>query len=106
MNRSDLAGADVYRVTGPPENFITAMTIGWWAVNERNVGVWKRLNPGDLLLFHSTIKSGYSSGLDAAVVGYARVGQQKRQKKPSGGYRKSRNTRITGHTPLISKAFK
>jgi hypothetical protein len=70
----------VYRVTGPPENFITAMTIGYWALNEHNVGIWENLARGDVLLFHSTRKSGYSNAVQSAVIGYARVGSKKFRK--------------------------
>ena len=30
----------VYGVTGPPENFMTGMTIGYWALNEHDIGIW------------------------------------------------------------------
>ncbi len=66
--------AQVYRVTGPPENFITAMTIGYWAVNPSHEKLWGRLEPGDILLFHSTTKSQYANALKSSIVGYARVG--------------------------------
>jgi 5-methylcytosine-specific restriction endonuclease McrA len=77
---NQLMTGTVYRVTGPPENFITAMITGYWALNERNVGIWENLAAGDVLLFHSTRKSGYSNNVQSAVIGYARVGSKKFRK--------------------------
>ena len=70
----------VYRVSAPPDYFITAMTIGRWAVNGASSGTRENLVPGDTLLFHSTGKSAYAGGLASAVVGYARVGRRKHRK--------------------------
>jgi len=77
---SPTVNENIYRVTGPPENFITAMSIGYWALNEKNIAIWDNLHSGDILLFHSTRKSGYSNTVPSAIVGYARVGSTKFKK--------------------------
>ena len=67
----------VWRITGPPENFITAITRGYWAVNEHNRKLWEnKLTPGDTILFHSTKKCSYSSKVKSAIIGYGVVGNQ------------------------------
>ncbi|MEJ0031040.1 MAG: MazG-like family protein [Bacteroidota bacterium] len=40
----------IYRVTGTPENFLTALRYFTWGFN--NQPDWKRLYPGDLIFFH------------------------------------------------------
>ena len=56
------------------------MSIGYWALNDHNIRIWESLEAGDVLLFHSTRKSGYSNAVPSAIVGYARVGSKKFKK--------------------------
>jgi hypothetical protein len=46
--------SEVWRFTGPPENWITAISLTKWALNEHNSPLWKGdIRPGDVVLFHS-----------------------------------------------------
>src|SRR5687767_9039653 len=67
----------VYRFTGPPENWITGISLGLWAVNENNKGLWEKFEPGDIALLHSTARSGYSNKVTSAVIGYAVIAAKK-----------------------------
>lgn len=67
----------VYRFTGPPENWITGIGLGKWAVNENNKSLWDKLEPGDIALLHSTAKSSYSSKVSSSVIGYAIIASKK-----------------------------
>lgn len=68
--------SNVWRFTGPPENWITAISIQKWALNENNVGLWERsISPGDVVLFHSTKKSGYTSKGVSSIIGYGLIGE-------------------------------
>ena len=67
--------SEIWRFTGPPENWITAIGLGKWALNEHNKALWERdLRPGDLVLFHSTRKSDFSDKAASAIVGFGYVG--------------------------------
>jgi hypothetical protein len=67
----------IYRFTAPAENWITGISIGKWAVSERNRQLWGRLEPGDIALFNAMRKSGYSKKTVASVVGYAVIASKK-----------------------------
>jgi hypothetical protein len=43
----------IYRVTGTPENFLTALRFKVWGFNKENEKYWKKLLPGDIVFFHS-----------------------------------------------------
>jgi hypothetical protein len=67
----------IYRFTGPPENWITGIGIGKWAVNENTRGLWERLEPGDIALLHSTKTSTFSNKTISSVIGYAIIAARK-----------------------------
>ncbi|MCL2037603.1 HNH endonuclease [Candidatus Saccharibacteria bacterium] len=68
----------IYRFTGLPENWITGIGLNMWALNEKNKGIWDKLEPGDIALLHSTSKSDYGrSKTVSAVIGYARISNKK-----------------------------
>jgi hypothetical protein len=66
---------NVYRLTGNPENFITAATGGFWGLKEDLHTEWSKLVENDLLLFHASIHSSYRADTLSTVIGWARVGQ-------------------------------
>lgn len=65
----------IKRVTGTPENFLTALRFMVWGFNKENKGHWEKLLPGDIIFFHSKgsdskfIKSPRSSVIGFGVVG-------------------------------------
>ncbi len=69
----------IYRFTGNPENWITAISHKAWALNENNKGLWENgLKDGDVVIFHSTAKSDFS-GIKpkSSVIGFGYVGEGK-----------------------------
>ena len=62
-----------YRVTGTPENFLTALRFNVWGFN--NIKSWNSLTPGDIIFFHS--KGSDSKFLDKprpSIIGFGVVG--------------------------------
>jgi len=70
----------VWRFTGPPENWITALTIKKWALNEANINIWEKLQPNDVVLFHSTTKSEFVKNPPSSIIGYGYIGNEKKRK--------------------------
>lgn len=69
----------IYRFTGNPENWITAISHKAWALNENNKGLWEKgLKDGDIVIFHSTAKSDFS-GIKpkSSVIGFGYIGEGK-----------------------------
>jgi HNH endonuclease len=67
----------VWRFTGNPENWLTAIGIGKWALNEHNKPLWERdIRPGDVVLFHSTQKSDFSDHAVSSIIGFGYVGTE------------------------------
>lgn len=69
--------SNVYRFTGPPENWLTGLQIKKWAVKQSKENIWRKLQPGDIALFHSTRSSRHSSKARSVIVGYAVIGEAK-----------------------------
>lgn len=44
----------LYKLTGPPEHWLTTYNTGFWGLNPAYAEKWRDLMPGDLFLFHST----------------------------------------------------
>lgn len=69
----------IYRFTGNPENWITAISHQAWALNENNKGLWEKgLKEGDVVIFHSTAKSDFK-GIKprSSIIGFGYVGDGK-----------------------------
>lgn len=65
----------VWRFTGPPENWITAISLSKWAFNEHNRPLWEAdIRPGDVALFHSTRNSDFSDRPASSVIGFGYIG--------------------------------
>jgi len=70
--------ANVWRFTGNPENWITAIERKTWALNEHNKSIWEnKILPGDTVLFHSTQKSDFKAKAISSVIGFGYVGEGK-----------------------------
>ena len=69
----------IYRVTGTPENYLTALRSSTWGFKDdpRLRSQWKKLQPGDIIFFHSS-QSGSrflrKNELSSKVVGFGVVG--------------------------------
>jgi hypothetical protein len=69
----------VYRVTGTPENFLTALRSLTWGFNSnpRLKNEWKKLLPGDIVFFHSKIGGSlFQAAWRSCVIGFGVVGNQ------------------------------
>jgi hypothetical protein len=65
----------IYRVTGTPENFLTALRYSVWGFNPERKKDWQKLMPGDIIFFHS--KSSDSQFLPhppSCIIGFGVVG--------------------------------
>lgn len=84
----------IYRVTGTPENYLTALRSSTWGFrdNPKLLSQWRKLQPGDVIFFHSSqADSRFLSAkeLSSRVVGFGVVG----------------NHFFTGTTPLWIEEF-
>lgn len=65
----------IYRVTGTPENFLTALKYLVWGFNLENEHQWKKLLPGDIIFFHSkSSDSFFIKRPPSCIVGFGVVG--------------------------------
>jgi hypothetical protein len=69
----------IYRVTGTPENYLTALRSSTWGFKDdpKLRSQWKKLQPGDIIFFHaSKSESKFLPGKDlkSCVVGFGVVG--------------------------------
>lgn len=65
----------IYRVSGTPENYLTALRYKVWGFNRENKLKWEKLLTGDIIFFHS--KGGDSKFLTSSkscIVGFGVVG--------------------------------
>jgi len=84
----------IYRVTGTPENYLTALRSSTWGFrdNPKLLSQWRKLQPGDVIFFHSSqAESRFlpAKDLSSRVVGFGVVG----------------NHFFTGTTPLWIEEF-
>jgi hypothetical protein len=84
----------IYRVTGTPENYLTALRSSTWGFrdNPKLLSQWKKLQPGDVIFFHSSQSESRflpTKELSSRVVGFGVVG----------------NHFFTGTTPLWIEEF-
>jgi hypothetical protein len=64
----------VWRFTGPPENWITGISLSKWAVNEGSRSLWEReIRPGDVAIFHSTRNSDFSDHPTSSAIGFGYI---------------------------------
>lgn len=70
---------DFYRFTGPPENWLTAIKYMTWGLNRNNEDKWKKIQPGDIFILHSTGKSEFID-VKSCFLGFGVVGNNFRIK--------------------------
>lgn len=65
----------MYRVTGTPENFLTALRYKVWGFNKENEKYWQKLLPGDIIFFHSKgSDSKFLNKPPSSIIGFGVVG--------------------------------
>lgn len=80
MNPQDLAQRQLYKFTGPPENWITAIKFMTWGLEEKYTDRWQRIEPGDIFLMHSTSTNTIVKGAPSSVIGFGVVSPEFRRK--------------------------
>jgi hypothetical protein len=77
MNFKDyLDSRQLYRITGTPENFLTAARYKLWGLNENNFKFYQTINPGDFIFFHSQRESQFFRNPASKIVGFGVVGNE------------------------------
>jgi hypothetical protein len=69
----------IYRVTGTPENYLTALRASTWGFKEDLENRWKSLHTGDIIFFHSSKTSSHflkKNELESRVIGFGVVGEK------------------------------
>jgi len=67
----------VWKLTGTPENWLTAIRIGSWAINDYSGNIWAKINTGDTVIFHSIKNSNYTKKAIPCIIGFGYVGDGK-----------------------------
>lgn len=49
-----LKNRGLFRFTGPPEHWLTAVKFMTWGLEEKHRTKWAKLQPGDVFFIHST----------------------------------------------------
>jgi len=70
----------IWRFTGNPENWLTALEKKVWALNGNNFKKWQGLQENDVVIFHSTSKSDFHKTAKSSVIGFGYVGNGKYKK--------------------------
>ena len=80
MNPEDISQRQLYKFTGPPENWITAIKFMTWGLEEKFLERWKEIEPGDIFLMHSTSTKTIVKGAPSTVIGFGVVSSEFRRK--------------------------
>jgi hypothetical protein len=73
LSQSDIK--KIYRVSGTPENYLTALRFKVWGFNIDNKNHWDKLLPGDIIFFHSKgSDSKFISNPKSCIIGFGVVG--------------------------------
>jgi len=76
--------SNVWKFTGNPENWITAIGIEKWALNTepRNISLWEsKIKEGDTIIFHSTANTDFSTKAKSSILGIGYEKNHKNNKK-------------------------
>jgi hypothetical protein len=72
---SQISIKPLYKITGTPENFLTALRFFIWGFNEANSKHWNSLQPGDIIFFHSkATDSRFLKKSPSSIIGLGIVG--------------------------------
>lgn len=65
----------IYRISGTPENYLTALRYKVWGFNRENKKQWEKLLTGDIIFFHSKgVDSKFLTSSKSCIVGFGVVG--------------------------------
>ncbi|MBI2613188.1 MAG: hypothetical protein HYW62_00205 [Candidatus Levybacteria bacterium] len=68
-----LNAKSLFRFTGPPEHWLTAVKYMTWGLEDKYKEGWARIRPGDIFLIHSTQNS-YFKNAKSGIIGLGVVG--------------------------------
>lgn len=76
MNLQDLLNCkDIFKITGTPENFLTALRYNVWGFNNSNIQKYNQLKQGEIVFFHCKAKDSYFiNKITPCVIGFGIVG--------------------------------
>lgn len=80
MNPQDLAERQLFKFTGPPENWITAIKFMTWGLEEKYLARWQQIEAGDIFLMHSTSTNTIVKGAPSSIIGFGVVSPEFRRK--------------------------
>src|SRR3989338_9497235 len=79
---SILKGKNIFRFTGPPEHWLTAIKFMTWGLEEHNRAKWLKIRPGDIFFIHSTGTNASSfKNARSGIIGLGVVGPNFSEKK-------------------------
>jgi hypothetical protein len=68
----------LYKITGTPENFLTALRFKQWGFNNNNFEEWNKIETGDVVCFHCKKKdSFFIKNCPSCIIGFGIVGSLK-----------------------------
>jgi hypothetical protein len=70
---ASLNAKGLFRFTGPPENWLTAIKYMTWGLEEKYKDRWREIQPGDIFFIHSTGKSFFNNA-KSGIIGLGIVG--------------------------------
>lgn len=78
--RSILKAKNLFRFTGPPEHWLTAIKYMTWGLEEHLRAQWVKIKPGDIFFIHSTRNSEFKNA-KSGIIGLGVVGPDFSEKK-------------------------
>ena len=79
---SILKSKNLFRFTGPPEHWLTAVKFMTWGLEEHNRAKWLKIRPGDIFFIHSTgTNSSSFKNAQSGIIGLGVVGPNFSEKK-------------------------
>lgn len=76
MSPKELSERQLYKFTGPPENWLTAIKFMTWGLEEKYLARWQEIEPGDIFLMHSTSTHTLVKGAPSSVIGFGVVSSE------------------------------
>src|SRR3990170_5182391 len=76
MNLEEINKRGLFKFTGPPENWITAIKFMTWGLTKDYETRWKEIEPGDIFLMHSMSTDTIVKNAVSAIIGFGVVGTQ------------------------------
>ncbi len=73
MNTEEISERQLYKFSGPPENWITAIKFMTWGLEDKHLDRWKQIEPGDIFLMHSMGTNTIVKEARSSIIGFGVV---------------------------------